>query len=220
MTQARRARWPVVITLLFAQEAHVARMADIAEQTFTYQGAAADQLAALLELRSSQETRTFPLSQMAEGRAMPTRDAALRDARGTLPPDLDQRASGVVSVTATRTSTGLTLKGWMLDGTTALPMQAGPRFSFQSPSVVEAELRTLPAWSVLYEKLRGLPVRHHGLATVRELDVALGDGERAMLQLFTRREEGVAGHTTERHVVLVAVGQVLVAPAPPRRPSR
>jgi hypothetical protein len=195
-------------------------MADISQQTFTYQGAAAEKLAVLLELRPPHQTRTFPLYQFAEGRAMPKRDAALRDAHGNLPPDLDQRASGLVSVTATRTSSGLTLKGWMLDRTTALPTQAGPRFWFQSPSVLETELRTLPAWGVVYEKLRALPERDLGFTTVRELDVALGDGEGARLQLFTRRTPGVADQAVERHVLLVAVGELLAAPDPARPPSR
>jgi len=133
----------------------VARAPDIVEMCFEYRGDPARVFAGLLGVTAS---HVFELSQAAEHRALPRRDAALRDRQGFLPSDLGARVSTEIRVVATwipRTDT-LRLEGYFADLSTALPARRGRRYAFFSPTFVKPP----PGWHALFLRLMatGLPL--------------------------------------------------------------
>jgi hypothetical protein len=132
-------------------------------------------------------TIRFELSQAVEHRALPERDAALRDERGALPWSLGWRTSDQVQVTATWKAGArlLRIEGYVADASTGYPRSEGPACGFSSPLFDEGEIDRLPGWKALFVALRPLPAkRGQGVFSEwRALEETLGGGRRVVLAL-------------------------------------
>jgi len=188
VTRALALRALVAGVLLQPVVAHAARAPDIVKKSFVFSGPAAETLARLLQLSPDRDaTVHLELSQAAEHRALPERDAALRDERGTLGSNLGERISDHVRVTATWKPRArlLRLDGYVADLSTAHPRPEGPACWLSSPNFAESEIDRLPGWKALFLALRPLPAQagQGVVAEQRHLEEPLGDGRRVVLTL-------------------------------------
>jgi len=173
---------------LIPRPAQPARAADIVKKTVVFRGPAAETFARLLQLSPDQDaTVRFELSQAAEHRALPERDAALRDERGTLPSSLGWRVSDHVQVTAIwkARSRLLSIDGYVADASTAHPRPEGPACWFSSPVFAESEIDRLPGWKALFPVVSALPAKpgQGVVADQRVMAATLDAGRRAVLTL-------------------------------------
>jgi hypothetical protein len=174
--------------LLPPAAAHSARAPDIVRKSFEFHGPAAETFARLLQLPLDRDaTARFELSQAAEHRALPERDAALRDERGTLSSNLPERISDHVRVTVTWKPRAriLRLEGHVADASTAHPRPEGPACWFSSPNFAEGEIDRLPGWKPLVLALLSLPAKpgRGVVADQRVMEASLDAGRRVVLTL-------------------------------------
>ena len=200
----RSASWLIVVAVTFSMSriADVARAPDISSQRFELHDAKA-----FAELLGSGR---FELSQAAEHRALPKRDAALRDASGYLS-ELDAKISTQVFETVAWTGKVLVLDGYVADMMTAFPHLEVPRWSFASPAFDGA---TPPeSWKPLYAKLLPLPARKSAYGDDRTIDFTVSEG-RASVTLYRQDTFDANNQPVVRWTILVAFGPLL-APSEP-----
>lgn len=211
-----RARWPLAVTValvLVPRIASVARAPNIVAKTFDYRGVPARTFAMLLELPLDRATvATFELSESDEHRALPERDAALRDPNGFLS-DLQSRTSTMIRQTATwdaRAGT-LRLEGYVADMATAYPHLAGPQFSFTSPGFAKDHI---PAgWRALFVKLLPLPAVREANSTTdrRTVEIALEGDQRASATLIRWDTWNPKNEPIEQWFVSISFGPTIAS---------
>ena len=184
----RAAVMAITGVFLIPGSAQSARAPDIVKKTVVFRGAAAEAFAHMLQLSPDRDAAVrFELSQAAEHRALPERDAALRDEKGTLPSTLGWRVSDQVQVTTTwkAASRLLTIDGYLADASTAHPRPEGPACWFSSPVFAESEIDRLPGWKALFLVASALPAQPgRGLvADQRVMEAALDSGRRVVITL-------------------------------------
>jgi hypothetical protein len=173
---------------LVPRAAPAARAPDIVKKSFEFRGQAAQTFSRLLQLAADRDaTLRFELSQAAEHRALPERDAELRDERGTLSSNLGWRTSDHAQVTATWRPAArlLRIEGYVADTSTGYPRSEGPACWFSSPLFSESEIDRLPGWKALFLALRPLPPKRGqgAVAEQRVLEATLDAGRRVVLSL-------------------------------------
>ena len=219
MNEARRSaeRFSVLATLvagallLLPAMAHSARAPDIVKKTFEFRGPAGETFARLLQLSPDQDaTARFELSQAAEHRALPDRDAALRDERGTLPVTLVERVSDHVQVTVTWKANArlLRIEGYVADASTAHPRPEGPACWFTSPNFSESEIDRLPGWKPLFLALLPLPAKpgQGVVAERRVMEATLDAGRRVVLVLVRMNIWDEQSRPVQRSQVSIGFG--------------
>ncbi len=173
----------------------MARAADVVKRSFEYRGEPGRAFAELLALALDAPARVaFELSQADEHRALPDRDAALRDPDGFLSSELGWRVSTTIRMVATWRDAVLRLDGYVADLDTAHPRMAGPRFRFVSPMVDDAT--QLPGWRALIASV--------GEAGVREVE--LGSGERAIASVLRVATYDARSRAVDKLCASVAFG--------------
>ena len=173
----------------------MARAPDVVKRSFEYRGEPARAFAKLVALALDAPARVaFELSQSDEHRALPDRDAALREPDGFLSSELGWRVSTAIRMVATWRDGVLRLDGYVADLDTAHPRMDGPRFRFSSPMIDDAA--QLPGWRAVIE------------AGVRE--AALADGERAIASVVRVATYDARNRAIDKLCASIAFG-------PPRR---
>jgi hypothetical protein len=179
--------------------AEAARFPNIVRRTFVFRGPSARAFARLLHLPADQaSTVRLELSQFDEHSALPERDAALRDPRGTLPSNLSWRLSDRVRTTVTWKPRPalLEIDGYVRDLSTAGPRPDGPACLVYSPDFSETELDQLPGWKPLVLALRALPAKPGQGVVLESRRPKPAGAEVAGLDPFRPR----AGDDTQREV--------------------
>lgn len=191
----------VVLVVVAPRIADVARAPDIVPMDYELTGAEAHAVAAWFGF-TADGTVMLELSQSAEHRARPDRDAALRSPDGTLPWELGWRVSTVLHASVTRRGDRLMLAGHAADVTTSFPHEASPRFVFASPLI--SSIAEAPGWFGLYDTLSRAPGGDH-----RKL---VAGGVRATLDRIDTYDS--ANHAVTKWMVALAFGPSIAAAKP------
>ena len=171
-------------------QSDAARAPDIVKKSFQYRGASAEAIARVLQLPADRPaTVTFELSQAAEHRALPERDAALRDADGTLSSELAWRTSDKIQVAVTWQPKArlLRIEGYVHDLSTSSFGNGRLRWGFGSPGFVESEIDRYPGWKALFLTLRSLTAKPGQSPVLDERTIETDlDGCRRIVASLTR----------------------------------
>lgn len=194
--------------VFFPREAYVARAPDIVARTVEYRGEAARALVTLLQLPDG--ATTFELSQADEHRALPARDAALRDPGGFLSSELAWQTSTQIRAVATSKAGVLQLAGYVADLGTASFGAGRPRYAFSSPAFSLAELDRMPGWKRIARALSPLPpVPLSSISDERRLETVLPDGERVVISLVRMDTYNAQNQPVEKYWLSVGFGPTL-----------
>jgi hypothetical protein len=196
----------VAVTFSMPQVGYVARAPDITNQRFQLHNASA--------FADFLGSGRFPLSQAAEHTAMPTHDAALRDASGLLS-ELEAKTSTAAMVTVSWDGNVLWMDGYVADITTAFPHMDMPRWSFQSPQFL---MTAVPrSWKDLFVKLLELPATKAANGESRTIDFFIEEDQRAVITLYQLNTFDLNNQPVERWSIVVAFGPVIPAQMPDDR---
>ena len=186
----------------------MARAPDVIAKTFAYRGDAARALAELLVLPGD-GAYVFELSQAAEHRALPARDAALRDPDGMLSSELGWRTSTQIREAIEWRGDAVQLDGYVADLATAYPHGAGPQFTFMSPGFVSG---AAPAgWSRVVASFTAFPAVAGAGGVETKTRTMHAGGERVIATLTKWPTYDAKNQPIEIWFATIAIGPWLAA---------